>query len=56
MDNKKKKTLFATIGSILIGIGVIWGAVGFKIKNLPFLLILIISGCICSYISKKIKA
>ena len=39
----------------LIGTGVIWGAIGFRIRNLPFLLLLIISGCICSYISKKIE-
>jgi hypothetical protein len=56
MSQKNKKTLLATIGSILIGIGVIWGVIGFHLNALPFLLILIICGCICSYFSKRIKA
>lgn len=51
----KKKSLFTALGSILIGIGVIWGAVGFKVRNIPFLMIIIILGCIFSYLSKKIK-
>lgn len=55
MDAKKKKSLFTVLGSILIGIGVIWGAVGLKVTNIPFLLIIIILGCIFSYLSKKIK-
>lgn len=56
MDAKTKKTLLATLGSILIGLSVIWGAIGFKIKNAPYLLILFAAGCICSYLSKKMTA
>jgi hypothetical protein len=55
MDLKSKKSMLATAGSVLIGISVIWGAVGFKIRSLPILFSILVCGCACSYFSKKIE-
>lgn len=55
MDSMQKKKVLNTLGSILIGIAVIWGAIGFKIRNLPYLLIILTIGCLFSYIGKRIE-
>lgn len=55
MDNRKKKKILMTIGSILIGAGVIWGAIGFKLKYFPIILLVVIIGCVFSYLGKKIQ-
>jgi uncharacterized membrane protein len=55
MDKRKKKTILMTIGSILIGAGVIWGVIGFKLKYFPMILLVIVIGCVFSYFGKRIQ-
>jgi hypothetical protein len=54
-NNNVLKTILAVIGGILAFAGFFWARAGFYVRDLPVMLTLIVAGCVCLFISAKIK-
>jgi len=56
MEKKTLKKVLIVVGFILVISAMIWaGVIGYYIKDLPFLAILLIGGGTCAYIGSKMK-